>query len=168
MSDERLQNLSVRVLLFRFRVDGELPESALRTTSAKNARDICLDDNSLIERVPVAYAGSAPETRYRLTRKGKRVLAELIEQRKEGTAADSPTVETTAEKPAKGKPGRKSNAARDAEIAKEYLDGLDNRLWEGQANYLRQKHPDRVRKGIGSAKAWLSTLLRRVQERKKR
>lgn len=68
---------------------------------------------------------------------------------------------------AKRKPGRKSNAARDGKIAREYRDGLNNREWVGQADYLRNRHPKRVREGERAARAWLSALLKRVEGRQK-
>lgn len=74
------------------------------------------------------------------------------------------SVPATATK-AKGKPGRKSTIDDDRKIAKEYQQGLELREWEGQADYLRKKHPKRWSENDAGAKSWLSTLLKRVKER---
>lgn len=62
------------------------------------------------------------------------------------------------------KPGRKSTRIQDKKIAAEYAEGLDNQLWEGQAHYLREKHPARWKKNKSAAKSWLNSLLKRVKE----
>lgn len=62
------------------------------------------------------------------------------------------------------RPGRKSDTKRDEAIAQEYSDGMERRLWKGQADYLMQKHPDKT-KNMNRATSWLSMLLKRVRER---
>jgi hypothetical protein len=168
MSDERLKYPGVEFVLFYLRVKGELPESKMQTS----ARDIAADDPPLIEKKPYVGPGPNDDPIWRLTRKGKRVIAELIEQRKAGTTTDSAPDESPnmppAGKPvskAKGKPGRKSNAASDAKIAREYAQGLERGEWEGQADYLRKRHPD-GRTGSDKDRAWLNSLLARVKRKK--
>lgn len=72
------------------------------------------------------------------------------------------TVSAVPGKKPKAKSGRKSTAERDAQIKKEYYDGLEQRTWENQSDYLRQRHAARWKRSSSNAKAWLSTLLNRV------
>jgi hypothetical protein len=63
------------------------------------------------------------------------------------------------------KPGRKSKPEYDAKILKVYEQGLEDRLWDGQTDYLRKRHKTRVDEDLNRAKAWLSTLLKRARKR---
>ena len=61
----------------------------------------------------------------------------------------------------------KNTAERDQKIADEYRHGLDCGQWDSAADYLRQKHPQRVKRGQRTANAWFSSLLCRVKKREK-
>lgn len=71
----------------------------------------------------------------------------------------------SADKPMR--PGRKSTTEADQKIADEYYSGLEAKEWEGQADYLRQRHTKRWNENNGRAKAWLCALLKRVKSRTK-
>lgn len=84
-----------------------------------------------------------------------------------------PTAEVLTPKPAeptakRKKPGSKGTAERDAKIADEYRNGLENCYWANRADYLRKKHAPRVKKtGQKASNAWLSQLLTRVDKRER-
>lgn len=62
----------------------------------------------------------------------------------------------------KQKRGPKPSPDNDKKIANQYHDGLLSGLWPSQVGYLKKMHPDRWKKNRNSAKAWLSTLLKRA------
>ena len=74
-------------------------------------------------------------------------------QQSEPLQAEVPSIQ-----PAK-KLGRKGRPEQDLKIADEYSAGLNVGKWDSQADYRRQKHPDK-------ADPWFSKLLKRVRERK--
>jgi len=100
-----------------------------------------------------------PFVRHRLLLKedGEKALASA-RQGAEPNAADQ------TQTPQK-KSGRKSNEKGDKKIAEDYHKGLEAGEWEGQADYLRKKHGDRYSKNPSATRAWLSTLLKRVEKR---
>ena len=78
-----------------------------------------------------------------------------------------PTTPTGASRPQakpKRKPGRRSTEERDIEIAEEFAAGRARREWRTQVEYLKNRHKRRFDEDANAAKAWLSTLLRRVRE----
>ena len=58
---------------------------------------------------------------------------------------DSPPAGSTAEKPAKGKPGRPTELDDAREIVREFDQGKADGLWKTQAEYLRKRHAKRYR-----------------------
>jgi len=71
----------------------------------------------------------------------------------------------SGKQPATNKRGRKGNPEEDKEICNEYNNGLENREWSGQVDYLQKKHLKRWTKSKNNAKSWLSQLLGRVRQR---
>ena len=87
-----------------------------------------------------------------LTDEGRVVLSEL-----ELTSASE-------ERPkAKAKAAR-TTAERDRKIHDQYTRGLNEGEWMGQSDYLRRKHRERWVEDQNAAKAWLSSLLKRVSK----
>lgn len=73
----------------------------------------------------------------------------------------------TASMTPKKKRGRPNSREVDRKFAEEYRSGLEHRLWEGQADYLRRKHKKKWDYDSNSAKSWFSTLLKRVDKLEK-
>lgn len=71
--------------------------------------------------------------------------------------AESKAASSTPKKKAKKKRGRRSKPGKDKVIAEEYRKGLQAGTWKRQADYVRQRHPEKDA-------AWMSKLLSRAMK----
>jgi hypothetical protein len=114
------------------------------------------------EQIAIAVCESVPGQMTKTEWKGLNKIEREPWMEKAIAKLQSPNTPATTTR----KRGRQSNAEQDKKIAEEYWSGLEKRSWTGQADYLRQKHCRRHRENQNSAKAWLSTLLKRVKKLK--